>query len=74
MSRIGNQPIAILDGVKVALEGRCVSVEGPKGKLQLEHRPEVSVELDEDGKTLVVKRFREDPIPLFSWTDAFVDQ
>ena len=60
MSRIGNQPIAILDGVKVALEGRCVSVEGPKGKLQWEHRPEVSVEIDEDGKTLVVKRFGDD--------------
>ncbi len=60
MSRIGNQPIPILDGVKVALEGRRVNVEGPKGKLQWEHRPEVAVELSEDGKTVVVKRFRED--------------
>jgi len=60
MSRIGNLPIPILDGVKVALEGRRVNVEGPKGKLQWEHRPEVSVELSEDSKTVVVKRFRED--------------
>ncbi len=60
MSRIGKQPIAILDGVKVALEGRRISVEGPKGTLQWEHRPEVAVEIDEDGKTIVVKRFRED--------------
>ena len=62
MSRIGKKPIEILDGVKVSLDGRCVSVEGPKGKLQWEHRPEVSVEIDEDGKQAVVKRFREDRV------------
>jgi large subunit ribosomal protein L6 len=60
MSRIGRQPIPILDGVKIAVDGRCVSVEGPKGKLQWEHRPEVSVELDEDGKNVLVTRHRED--------------
>jgi large subunit ribosomal protein L6 len=60
MSRIGNLPIPILDGVKVALDGRCVSVEGPKGKLRWEHRPEVSVELAEDGKTVVVNRSGDD--------------
>ena len=62
MSRIGKKPIEILDGVKVSLDGRCVNVEGPKGKLQWEHRPEVSVEIDEDGKQAVVKRFREDRV------------
>ena len=60
MSRIGNKPIDILDGVKLSVDGRQVSVEGPKGKLQWEHRPEVAVEIDEDGKQIVVKRFRED--------------
>jgi large subunit ribosomal protein L6 len=60
MSRIGNKPIDILDGVKLSVDGRQVSVEGPKGKLQWEHRPEVAVEIDEDGKQCVVKRFRED--------------
>jgi large subunit ribosomal protein L6 len=34
MSRIGNKPIPVLDGVKVAIDGRTVKVEGPKGKLE----------------------------------------
>ena len=60
MSRIGNKPIDILDGVKVSVDGRTVSVEGPKGKLRWEHRPEVSVEVEGDGKRVAVKRSRED--------------
>lgn len=56
MSRIGNQPVPILDGVSVAVEGRTVQVEGPKGKLEWEFRPEVTVEVSEDGKEVVVKR------------------
>jgi large subunit ribosomal protein L6 len=56
MSRIGNKPIPVLDGVKVAVDGRNVKVEGPKGKLQWEHRKEVAVRLDSDKKQLVVER------------------
>lgn len=33
MSRIGKQPIPIPQGVKVQIEGRVISAEGPKGKL-----------------------------------------
>lgn len=33
MSRIGKQPIPIPAGVKVQIEGRVISAEGPKGKL-----------------------------------------
>jgi large subunit ribosomal protein L6 len=54
MSRIGNKPVAIIDGVKIAVNGRTVNVEGPKGKLSWEHRPEVSVTVE--GKEVVVKR------------------
>lgn len=54
MSRIGNKPVAIIDGVKIAVNGRVINVEGPKGKLSWEHRPEVSVAVD--GKQVVVKR------------------
>jgi len=56
MSRIGNKPVPVLDGVEVSLSGRTVSVEGPQGKLQFEHRSEVDVRLDDDGKQLVVSR------------------
>jgi large subunit ribosomal protein L6 len=43
MSRIGKKPVPIIDGVKVSVADHLVSVEGPKGKLQFQHRPEVQV-------------------------------
>jgi large subunit ribosomal protein L6 len=35
MSRIGNKPIPVPSGVKVALQGDKVDVQGPKGKLSV---------------------------------------
>jgi large subunit ribosomal protein L6 len=60
MSRLGNKPVAIPDGVKVQIADRLVSVEGPKGKLQFEHRPEVSVKHDGASKTLQVSRSNDE--------------
>ncbi len=60
MSRIGNNPVPILDGVKVSIDGRQVTAEGPKGKLQWEHRPEVSVSIDTDAKQVIVQRHADD--------------
>lgn len=51
MSRIGNKPIPIPDGVKVDIQGARVTVSGPKGNLEREIRPEVS--LKEEGGSLV---------------------
>lgn len=34
MSRIGVQPVAVPDGVTVAIEGAVVSVKGPQGELE----------------------------------------
>jgi large subunit ribosomal protein L6 len=48
MSRIGKKPITITAGVTVTLSGRTVSVEGPKGKLSWTHRPEMSVEINDN--------------------------
>jgi large subunit ribosomal protein L6 len=56
MSRIGNKPVAILDGVKVALNDGVVKVEGPKGKLQFAPSSQVNVAMGEDGKSVVVSR------------------
>ncbi|MFK7768613.1 MAG: 50S ribosomal protein L6 [Mariniblastus sp.] len=47
MSRIGNKPVPIIDGVKVNVAGGMISVEGPKGKLSYAHRPEVDVAVEE---------------------------
>ncbi len=56
MSRIGKKPIPILDDVKVSIQGRNIEVEGPKGKLQWEHRPEVSVRINEEARQVEVER------------------
>lgn len=56
MSRVGQKPIPIPDGVKVGLNGRTVSVEGPVGKLSWTHRPEITVRMDDDGRALLVRR------------------
>jgi len=56
MSRIGNKPIPIESGAKVSVADCLVTVEGPKGKLEFQHRPEVSLEINEDAKELRVKR------------------
>ena len=52
MSRIGKQPIAIPDGVKVDVQGAHVSVEGPRGKLEQDFHPEIRIVLN-DGEVRV---------------------
>ena len=59
MSRIGKKPVTVLDGVKVAVNGNTIAVEGPKGKLSYDHRPEVSVALAEDGKLVEISRSKD---------------
>jgi large subunit ribosomal protein L6 len=56
MSRIGRKPIPILKGTKVSIANGVIEVEGAKGKLAYEHRPEVSVEVSGDGSEVVVAR------------------
>lgn len=56
MSRIGKKPVSVVDGVKVAVNGRVVTIEGPKGSLTWEHRPEVSVKFDAGAKQVIVER------------------
>lgn len=47
MSRIGRKPITIPSGVAVTVEGRRVSVVGPKGSLTREVHPRMVVKLDD---------------------------
>jgi large subunit ribosomal protein L6 len=56
MSRIGNKPVPFPAGVKVQIADRVISVEGPLGKLEWEHRPEVAVACDDETRTLKVTR------------------
>jgi large subunit ribosomal protein L6 len=58
MSRIGKQPIVIPPKVKVAVSGQKVSVEGPKGKLNLELHRRTSMKVE--GDRIVVSRQGDD--------------
>jgi large subunit ribosomal protein L6 len=54
MSRIGRLPIPVPDGVDVTLDGRVITVTGPRGTLTRELPPRIEVTRD-DG-LLVVSR------------------
>jgi large subunit ribosomal protein L6 len=62
MSRVGNKPIPILDGVKIDVANQLVSIEGPQGKLSFNCRPEVKVAVDDDGKNILVSRQSDDRV------------
>lgn len=53
MSRIGKKPVSIADGAKVSVSGRTIQVEGPKGSLSYDHRPEVKVNVADDNRVVV---------------------
>jgi large subunit ribosomal protein L6 len=54
MSRIGRLPIAVPSGVDVTIDGRTVTVRGPKGTLSRELHPDIAV--NRADATLVVTR------------------
>ena len=55
MSRIGKKPVP-LGAAKVSVTDHLVKVEGPKGKLELNVHPIISVALDAAKKELIVTR------------------
>jgi large subunit ribosomal protein L6 len=55
MSRIGNNPIAVPQGVEVVFDGVSMVVKGPKGELSLDVHPAVKV-VQEDGKLIVTRK------------------
>src|SRR5829696_7404583 len=55
MSRIGKKPVPI-GAAKVAVAGKVVKVEGPKGKLELNVHPTITVAVDAAKKELLVTR------------------
>lgn len=52
MSKIGRQPIIILDGVTVKTEGNSIIVSGPKGIAQRVFSPLVHIEIGEKQVTV----------------------
>ena len=49
MSRVGSKTIEVPDKVKVAIADNHVSVEGPKGKLEMDMPSRTTVSQDENG-------------------------
>ena len=56
MSRIGKKPIAVPQGVKVAVEGPTLTIEGPLGKLSQWFSHNVEVKFDADASLITVAR------------------
>ena len=54
MSRIGKSPIPVPSGVDVTIGGGRVTVKGPKGQLERELPPTITVR--QEGDTLLVER------------------
>ncbi len=53
MSRIGKQPVPVPTGVDVTIDGRNVSVKGPKGTLSLSVAEPITVSRNDDGAIVV---------------------
>ena len=58
MSRIGKSPIVVPAAVKVNVSGKKISVQGPKGKLDMELPRRTSLKVE--GDKIVVSRDGED--------------
>jgi large subunit ribosomal protein L6 len=54
MSRIGKIPINVPSEAKVTIDGRIITIQGPKGTLSREIHPLANVE--KDGEHLIVRR------------------
>lgn len=52
MSRIGNSPITVPEGVDVKIEGQKITVKGPKGTLEREIHKNISVSMENNVITV----------------------
>lgn len=59
MSRIGNKPITVVDGVDIKIDGQKITVKGPKGTLEREIHPNISLKMD--GNVINVIRKNDEP-------------
>ncbi len=62
MSRIGRKPVPVPPTVKVSIVDSLIEVEGPKGKLSFQHRPEIDVTFDKTGGQILVSRHDDERI------------
>lgn len=58
MSRVGKKPILIPEGVYAQIEGKRITIKGPKGEISREFRPEINLALED--KKIIVSPASED--------------
>ena len=59
MSRIGNKPITVPEGVEIKIDGQKVTVKGPKGSLEKEFHKNMKINLE--GNVITVVRPDNEP-------------
>ena len=59
MSRIGNKPINVPDGVEVKIDGNHITVKGPKGTLEKDIHKNMTATLE--NNVITVKRINDEP-------------
>ena len=59
MSRIGNKPITVPEGVDIKIEGKHITVKGPKGTLERDIHNNISLEME--GNEIKVTRIDNEP-------------
>lgn len=59
MSRIGNKPITVPEGVEIKIDGQKITVKGPKGTLEKEFHKNMKINLE--GNVITVVRPDNEP-------------
>jgi len=59
MSRIGNKPITVPEGVEVKLDGQHITVKGPKGTLERDVHSNIKVSINDN--IITVERPNDEP-------------
>ena len=59
MSRIGNKPITVPEGVEVKLDGKHITVKGPKGTLERDIHNNIKVSINDN--IITVERPNDEP-------------
>ncbi|MDO4541609.1 MAG: 50S ribosomal protein L6 [Bacillota bacterium] len=73
MSRIGKMPVTVPSGVKVTLDGSHIIVEGPKGKLERDLHPNMTVKLEENVLTVERPSDKKEDRALHGLTRALIN-
>jgi len=72
MSRIGKKPVEIPAGVEVRVEGRTVTMKGPKGTLVKSFHPKVSIQKEDQTVQVALQGTEREFQPLHGLTRTLV--